>query len=231
MKKISLLLLSLATLTACGDKDEDALGLDYPATFTMTKQYNSTPVRMFTAAGEVIDQAAIKAFARRVNIEYYSLENSTIDVSSWSEQVTFLQAQEAEIKTVPKSEKYEVVQKDADLVLTSRQESTILSPSQTHSVKIANGIMKHQPLRYNEVTLPTSSGVTSSYTTKAQIIASLQGEELHLHKMAHTLKSGDQNSYSLNSSLVSNKFNAAGVALLKATDTLLVQEFVVLGQK
>ncbi|GAA4295330.1 hypothetical protein [Nibribacter koreensis] len=231
MKNLYLLLLFLASLTACGDKEDDAIGLDYPATFTLTKHSTASPVRMFTANGEVKDQAVIRSFTQRINMDYFSLENTVLDISSWSEQVTFLNGTEAEVKTSSRSEGYEVSQKDGDLLLTAKKESTILSPSQTHSSKVATGILKHKPLKYNEVVLPPGSGASSSYTTRAQMVASLKDAEVHLHQLAHALKSGTQTSYSINASKVLNKFDVSGVALLQATDTLLVQEFVMVGEK
>jgi hypothetical protein len=230
MKKLYSLLLSLATLTACTDDETDALGLQYPATFTASKTYNTTPVRMYTQAGEVKDVHRIQSFVQKWGNGYF-LENRVENLTT-DESLVFQSSSLVELQNASSKEAYEITQKDGELLFTSKKEFNLfVQSSNTHYAQVSKGILKYKPLEYDFKKLSTETGFQETYTTKLQLVATLKGQELHGHTLKFTLKSGDQNSYAVNSMTQSNLFNPSGLSTLAARDTLLVQEFVVVADK
>ncbi|AMM51880.1 hypothetical protein TH61_12800 [Rufibacter sp. DG15C] len=224
------LLLSLATLTACTDEETDALGLEYPATFSIAKTHNTTPVRMYTQAGEVKDGTLIKAFVQKWDDGYF-LENKVETISS-GESLVFQNSSLVELQNGSTNEAYEVSQKEGELLFTSKKEFSIfVQPSNNHYTQVSKGILKYKPLEYDFKKVPTGTGIQEMYTTKRQLVATLKGQELHVYTLKYTLKSGDQNSYAVNSMTQSNLFDPSGLSNLAAKDTLVVQEFVIVADK
>ncbi|MDO6388711.1 hypothetical protein Q4E40_01145 [Pontibacter sp. BT731] len=221
-----LLFLALVWLSACG-KDSDGPNMDYPATFQLKRFDQAQPVRMFTRTGEVKDQAFIKSHALTLRMQSLYDLGATEPDDATGTKITFLSGSEAEMDN-GRVTRYDVRKEDNALVLTSREERTAgYSRNDEFYMNLLAGISKHKPLIYDKQPLPPALGVGYDYTykTKEQLAVSLKGQELLLHRLAYA----HQRQSSGRSMVINNQFDPTGVSVLREGDTLVVQEFAVIG--
>jgi len=225
MNKLIVLVLGLAVFTSCEKKDEGP-NMSYPTTFVSKQLQNSSPVRMFTVNGEVKDAALIKKFAAKWSSSYF-LENKVTPINS-TEKLVFTSQLSAEVRNEYNTLNYDVQKSGGDLILTSTKEDYVIY-SDEHYHNLIAGISKYKPLIYDKQPISSAAGGGYAYKTKQQLFTSLRGEELHSYQMLYTLKSGTKDYYNVRSLKIANKFDPSGLALLKANDTLVVQEFIAIG--
>ena len=227
MKKLYALLLSLTVLSACS-KDEEGPDLHYPAAFEVKSLRDPSPIRMYTRNGEVKDKALVNAFADRWG-KWYNLDEKSKEAANSGEVLTLLSRKEAELNN---GKRYDIQKQGDDLLLVSQNEFTgRFSQRDEFYFNLFLGISKYKPVIYDKYPTPPSGGtVEYIYKSKEQLVAALTGKELHIYQMAYTLKSGEKLAWSVKGSVFSNRFDPGVISQLRSTDTLLVQEFVMVGE-
>ncbi|MFD2247507.1 hypothetical protein [Pontibacter ruber] len=226
MKKLYVLLLAVLVLSAC-DKEEEGPQLDYPAAFELQELYNTTPVRMYTRRGEVKDAALIKRFAEQWGA-WYHLEDKK-ETTSAGETIMFQSASDVQVNRG----NYSLKMQGQDLLITSKGEGTgMYYQNEEFYFDLWLAISKYRSHIYDRKPLASGSGnISYGYKIKDQWVATLPGDDLHIHRMVSTLKSGDGTAFSVKTTSSSNRFDPGGLSLLRSTDTLLVQEFVLVGKR
>ncbi|GGG03537.1 hypothetical protein [Pontibacter amylolyticus] len=226
MKTRLLLFFALVWLSAC-DKDADGPGLDYPATFELKRIDQVQPVRMFTRKGEVKDQTFIKGHALTLRMQSLYDLGATEPEDASGAKITFLSGSEAAMDN-GRVTKYEVQKQNDALVLTSKEERNGgYSRYDEFYMNLLAGISKHKPLIYDIQPLPPAlnTGYDYTYKTKERLVASLKRPDLLLHRLAYA----HQRQSSGRGMVVSNQFDPTGISLLREGDTLVVQEFAIVG--
>ena len=229
MKKLYALLLSLTVLSAC-NKEEEEPGLDYPAAFKVKTLQNPTPIRMYTRNGEVKERALVNAFADRWG-KWYNLDEKSKEAAHGGEVFTLLSRTEAELDN---GKRYNIQKQGDDLLLTDKKEFTSMyAQRDEYYFNLGISIRKYKPVIFDKHLLAPTAGSPSGYAYKSkdQLVATLSGNDLHVYQLAYTLKSGDKNAWAAKGTIFSNRFDSAVIPLLRDTDTLLVQEFVVVGER
>lgn len=217
---------SLILLIAC-TKESDRPDMDYPATFKLRRFDQVQPVRMFTWNGEVKDAAFIKKHALTQRMQMlYDLGATAPDDASATD-ITFLSRSEAEMNNGSLT-RFEVKKQGDALLLASKEErSSGYSRSDEFYMDLMISLSKYKPLIYDKQPLPPASntGFTYTYKTKEQLVVSVKGQELLVHRLAFAY----QNLHSWRSLVINNHFDPTGVSLLRDGDTLVVQEFALVG--
>lgn len=231
MKTRLLLFFALVWLSAC-DKDADGPGLDYPATFELKRIDQVQPVRMFTRKGEVKDQTFIKGHELTLMMQSFSFKVAPKTDDSTVTKITFLSGSEAE-RDDGRVSRYDVQKQHGGLVLTSKQE-LIGGSGNSHNdefyANLLTGLSKLKPLIYDKQPVPPHqyNGYDYTYKTKLQMPVSLKGEELLVHRLAYGHQ-GQFSQYRRLIMIVNNQFDPTGISLLREGDTLVVQEFAIVG--
>ncbi|MCP2045404.1 hypothetical protein [Pontibacter sp. HSC-36F09] len=228
MKTRLLLLFALVWLCACS-KDSDGPDMDYPATFKLNRMDQVKPVRMFTRHGEVKDQTLIKGHALTLMMQSLSFKVAPKPDDTTVTKITFLSGSEAEMDN-GRVTRYDVHKQDGAVVLTSKQEligGSGYSYNDEFYANLLTGLSKLKPLIYDKQPVPPDqhNGYDYTYKTRVQMPVSLKAEELLVHRLAY----GYQGHYRRLSMVVNNQFDPTGVSLLREGDTLVVQEFAIVG--
>ncbi|WP_187262827.1 hypothetical protein [Pontibacter beigongshangensis] len=231
MKILYRLLLLLGVFTAC-NKEEVAPELQYPSTYASKNMHNTTSVRMYTSNGEVKDAAVISAFLQKNTqlTPFYHLKDKAIETGG-AEKLTFLNAQEAELVSGTNTQRFNIAKNGLELILTNQQETTGTYNRESEAfADFTYAISKYKPIVYDKVAMPLQD-ISYFYKTKSQIFITLKKNEAHFHRLAVTLKRGTKEAYRFNTLRYNNQFDPTGLSLLRNTDTLIVQEFVVVAAK
>ncbi|WP_018478791.1 hypothetical protein [Pontibacter roseus] len=226
MKTRFALLLSLIFLSAC-TKDSEGPDLDYPASFHLKRFDQVQPVRMFTRSGEVKDAAFVKGHALTQRMQTLYDLGATEPEGEPGTKITLLSRSEAE-RDNGRVTRYDVQKQGDALVLTSQQEhSSGYSRNEEFYLNLMIGLSKYKPLIYDKQPLPPAlnTGMDYTYKTKEQLAVSLKGQELLVHRLAYA----HQTQYSGRSMVINNQFDPTGISLLREGDTLVVQEFAIVG--
>ncbi|MEJ8803875.1 hypothetical protein [Pontibacter sp. H249] len=187
---------------------------------------------MYTIKGGVKDAALIKAFISK-NASRINYHQDGKQVESYVGEKLVLQSHaQAEKQMHGHVERYQAKWNGNALELIAEKEGTVMyNQSDEAFINFHTGICKYKPIVYDKQALATSTDFSYQYKTKPQFFASLEGNQLLVDQMIYTLKTGDKNAIMVKGYYISNKFDAKGLANLRANDTLVIQEFVVVADK